>query len=41
MGEKRDASVLLVRESEAKKMDFKEIRCKCVNWIRLSRDRYE
>ena len=41
MAEKRNASVLLVKEYEAKKMDIKEIRCKCVNWIHLPRDRGE
>jgi hypothetical protein len=41
MAEKRNAPVLLVKESEAKKMVIKEIRCKCVNWIHLSRDRDE
>jgi hypothetical protein len=41
MADKRNASVLLVRESEANKMDIKEIRWMCVNWTHLSRDRYD
>jgi hypothetical protein len=41
MAEKINPSVLLVKESEAKKMAVKEIRCKCLNWIHLSRERNE
>jgi hypothetical protein len=37
----KNASVLLVKESAAKEMVIKEIRCKCMNWIHLSRDRDE